>query len=152
MLPNAWPLLAAAAVGALLAAVPLGWKHDAALAELQQQHTDRELTRLLQQRAESQRRQIAVEGIRRDAKEHADKVAVDAFAAGAASVSLQHAARATAARSACTAERGATTNAPADLLADVFGRLDQVAGELAAYADAAAAAGTTCERAADAMR
>lgn len=41
---------------------------------------------------------------------------------------------------------GAPATAPADLLADMLGRLDHAAGELARYADDARIAGQLCER------
>lgn len=41
---------------------------------------------------------------------------------------------------------GAPAAAPADLLADMLGRLDGAAGELARYADEARVAGQLCER------
>ena len=46
---------------------------------------------------------------------------------------------------------GPTTSAALDLLADLFGRADEAAGELAEFADAAHAAGLTCQRSYDAL-
>lgn len=50
-----------------------------------------------------------------------------------------------------TAEGGETAATAVDLLADLFGAADQVAGELAAALDHSYAAGTTCERAVDSL-
>ena len=50
-----------------------------------------------------------------------------------------------------TATAGPTTGDALDLFADLFGRADQRAGELAEFADAAHAAGLTCERSFDAL-
>ncbi|MDW3686568.1 DUF2514 family protein [Cupriavidus sp. CV2] len=46
---------------------------------------------------------------------------------------------------------GQAAGDPLDVLADVLGRADKRAGELAAYADAARIAGQACERAYDAL-
>jgi len=50
-----------------------------------------------------------------------------------------------------TATAGETTGAAIDLLAELFSRADEAAGELAQAADLAHAAGITCERAADSL-
>ena len=49
------------------------------------------------------------------------------------------------------AAAGPTTGDALDLFADLFSRADQAAGELAEFADAAHAAGLTCERSYDAL-
>lgn len=49
------------------------------------------------------------------------------------------------------AAAGETTGVAIDLLAELFSRADEAAGELAQAADLAHAAGFTCERAADAL-
>lgn len=49
------------------------------------------------------------------------------------------------------AEGSPAASDPLDLLADLFGRADARAGELARIADERGAAGTTCERAGDAL-
>ena len=49
------------------------------------------------------------------------------------------------------ATSGPTTGDALDLLADLFSRADQAAGELAEFADAAHAAGLACERSYDAL-
>lgn len=92
-----------------------------------------------------------------DAREVVAQAQRDAAAADAAQGRLLDAARAAARR--CTAGaaagaagRGAPAPAAGDLLADVLGRIDQAAGDLARHADAARSAGLTCERAWDAAR
>lgn len=51
----------------------------------------------------------------------------------------------------CAATAGETTGAAVDLLAELFSRADEVAGELAQSLDLANASGIACERAADAL-
>lgn len=60
-------------------------------------------------------------------------------------------AAARAAANSCAAAAGETTGAAVDLLAELFSRADEAAGELAQALDLANAAGRTCERAADAL-
>lgn len=60
-------------------------------------------------------------------------------------------AAARAAANSCAAAAGETTGASVDLLAELFSRADEAAGELAQALDLAHAAGITCERAADAL-
>lgn len=109
----------------------------------------------LQARAEEQRRQTAIEGIRRDAKEKIDLAAVDAAAADAHARGLQQLADKLARRPASCpgAATGSETADPTRLLlADLFRRADEIAGDLAAYADGARIAGEACERAADSVK
>ena len=61
-------------------------------------------------------------------------------------------AAARAAADTCAATAGETTGAAVDLLAELFSRADEAAGELAQALDLAHAAGLTCERAADALK
>lgn len=61
-------------------------------------------------------------------------------------------AAARAATNSCAATAGETTGAAVDLLAELFSRADEAAGELAQALDLAHAAGLTCERAADALK
>lgn len=60
-------------------------------------------------------------------------------------------AAARAAANSCAAAAGETTGAAVDLLAELFSRADEAAGELAQALDLAHAAGRTCERAADSL-
>ncbi|MBU9293123.1 DUF2514 domain-containing protein [Burkholderia multivorans] len=99
-------------------------------------------------RAEEQRRTAAQQEIANDANQQRTAALADAFAARAAAGSLQQRVDQLVA-----ASRHPTTSAgsPAagdalDLLADVLGRVDERAGELAEYADRARIAGQQCER------
>lgn len=101
----------------------------------------------LQARAEEQRRQTAIEGIRRDAKDKIDQAAADAAAADAHAVGLQQLADKLARRPAScpgTAAGSETADPTRLLLADLFRRADEIAGDLAAYADGARIAGEVC--------
>ena len=108
-----------------------------------------------QARSEEQRRQTAIEGIRRDAQEQIAAVAADAAAADDAASRLRARVAKLSRRPASCA--GATGGGEAAsetgmVLADVFARLDQRAGELAAAYDRARIAGLACEAAYDAVK
>lgn len=111
-----------------------------------------------QARSEEQRRQTAIEGIRKDAHGQIEQAKADAVAATARADSLQQRAARVAGRSSCPAGNtgstagGPPTNTPALLLADVLSRIDARAGELAAYADRARIAGEVCERSFNAVK
>lgn len=83
------------------------------------------------------------------ARQQASNAALDRDVAIAASVRLrkQLAAYVHAGRAASAAEGSPPAGDPIGVLADVLGRADQRAGELAEYADSARNAGITCERA-----
>lgn len=104
-------------------------------------------------RAEEQRRTAAQSEIANDANQQRTAALADAFTARAAAGSLQQRVDQLVAAS---RHRAAATGSPAagdalDLLADVLGRADQRAGELAEYADRARIAGQQCERDYDAL-
>ncbi|RQS88083.1 DUF2514 family protein [Burkholderia seminalis] len=104
-------------------------------------------------RAEEQRRTAAQSEIANDANQQRTAALADAFAARAAAGSLQQRVDqlvATARHPAAAAGSPAAGDA-LDLLADVLGRADQRAGELAEYADQARIAGQQCERDYDAL-
>ncbi|KUZ35287.1 DUF2514 family protein [Burkholderia territorii] len=104
-------------------------------------------------RAEEQRRTAAQSEIAKDANQQRTAALADAFAARAAAGSLQQRVDqlvAAARHPAATAGSQATGDA-LDLLADVLGRADKRAGELAEYADRARLAGQQCERDYDAL-
>jgi len=108
-------------------------------------------------RAEGERRLGAQQGVIQDADKstlqaHADSGTADHAAAGLRERTVATAARCHSAPTDPTpAEPGPPASAPGDLLADVQRRLDEAAGELAAYADSARIAGTACERSYDAL-
>ncbi|WP_080559445.1 DUF2514 family protein [Variovorax paradoxus] len=97
-----------------------------------------------------------VDGVIQDGQKQIAAARADAASAADAERRLrtQLAAFRAAVRTASTAptpaEGGAAAADPLDLLADLFGRADARAGELARIADERGAAGTTCERHADA--
>ena len=104
-------------------------------------------------RAEEQRRTAAQSEIAKDANKQRTAALADAFAARAAAGSLQQRVDqlVAAARHPTTAAGSPAAGDALDLLADVLGRADQRAGDLAAYADAARIAGQQCERDYDAL-
>ncbi|WP_322073314.1 DUF2514 family protein [Burkholderia cepacia] len=104
-------------------------------------------------RAEEQRRTAAQSEIANDANQQRTAALADAFAARAAAGSLQQRVDQLVA---AARHPAITTGSPAaddalDLLADVLGRADQRAGELAKIADDRGIAGQQCERDYDAL-
>ncbi|MDR8077854.1 DUF2514 domain-containing protein [Burkholderia cenocepacia] len=99
-------------------------------------------------RAEEQRRTAAQTEIANDANQQRTVALADAFAARAAAGSLQQRVDqlVAAARHPAAAAGSPAAGDALDLLADVLGRADQRAGELAEYADRARIAGQQCER------
>ncbi|OJA47842.1 DUF2514 family protein [Burkholderia ubonensis] len=99
-------------------------------------------------RAEEQRRTAAQTEIAKDANKQRTAALADAFAARAAAGSLQQRVDqlVAAARHPAIAAGSAPAGDPLGVLADVLGRADQRAGELAEYADQAHIAGQQCER------
>ncbi|MDN7729246.1 DUF2514 family protein [Burkholderia orbicola] len=104
-------------------------------------------------RAEEQRRTAAQSENAKDANRQRTAALADAFAARAAAGSLQQRVdQLVAAAHHPAASTGSSATGDAlDLLADVLGRADQRAGELAEYADRARIAGQQCERDYDAL-
>ncbi|WP_107314011.1 DUF2514 family protein [Burkholderia metallica] len=104
-------------------------------------------------RAEEQRRTAAQSEIAKDANQQRTVALADAFAARAAAGSLQQRVDqlVAAARNSTVTAGSPAAGSALDLLADVLGRADQRAGELAEYADRARIAGQQCERSYDAL-
>lgn len=150
--------LAVAALMAMSAAGAWQWQANAygkQIADIRTAQAEALATAQAQARAEEQRRQLAIEGIRRDAKDKIELAAADAASADAHARGLQQLADKLARRPASCpgAATGSETADPARLLlAELFRRADEIAGDLAAYADGARIAGEACERAADAIR
>ncbi|AEI76565.1 bacteriophage-related signal peptide protein [Cupriavidus necator N-1] len=155
------------AVGAVLGGV-LAWWLQGNRYERQLSECGRELAELHAEQArqvaeavnaarlEEQRRTAAQTEIANAAIQQAEAARVDARAADTARRELL--ARATALANAsrgpgdpATVGGGAPAATPVDLLADVLGRADARAGELAAALDASHGAGRTCERSYDAL-
>lgn len=108
------------------------------------------------QRTEEQRRAAAVTKEATSAQARIASLEDDVRRLGAAAVGVRDAAAGAAGRArahSCTAEP--VTRQPGDdpigLLADVLGRADQRAGELAEYADRLRIAGIACERSYDSL-
>lgn len=108
-------------------------------------------------RAEEQRRNAALLENINAAQAERDRARADAANANAAARRLRDAATTFAASSSSTpagsglTPSGKTTGAPSVVLADLLGRVDDVAGELAAALDLSHSAGGACERAYDAL-
>lgn len=104
-------------------------------------------------REEEQRRQRAVDKVRQDAEQQIARVETDAAAASAVAAGVLEQARRLATRASQCANHSRVTQAgdaarqPAVVLADVLGRADARAGELARAYDRARTAGLACERA-----
>lgn len=112
-----------------------------------------QLASVMAARAEEQRRIAAQQEIANDANQKRTAALADAFAARAAAGSLQQRVDqlVAAARYPAATTGGPATGDALDLLADVLGRADQRAGDLAEYADRARIAGQQCERDYDAL-
>ena len=131
-----------------------GWRWQARLAVLEQTHTEQYAAAQAQARAEEQRSQTAVEGIRRDAQQTIQQSQADAAAADAAANGLRaalDAAKRRAARCATAAAGSPTGPDQTTVLADLLAELEQEGRAMAAEADRRGIAGQTCERYADAM-
>ena len=125
-----------------------GWRLNAQIAQMQTDQAQALTDAIQQARAEEHRRKIALEGIRKDAQDQIAIAVADAAAADTAAVGLQQQVDRLAARR-CPAS---TAGSPAAdhaglLLADLLGRIDKRAGELAAYGDRARIAGNACVKA-----
>lgn len=108
--------------------------------------------------AETERRLSAQREVIHDTTAQLDRARADADAARAAGQRLRDAQRAyiaaalgAASLDPAVAGAGPTASAAIDVLAELRGRADDTAGELAAALDAAHAAGRACERAYDAL-
>lgn len=112
---------------------------------------------IVQAREEEQRRQAQIEKVREDAEHQIAKAKTDAANADAVASRMHAQAQRLAARaSRCTqhtgaAQGGTSGGQSAMVLAELFRRADQRAGELAAAYDRARVAGIACELAYDAL-
>jgi len=109
------------------------------------------------QRALEQHYHDQLDKVQGDAQKQIDSAAADAARANDTADGLREQARRTAARCAAStvatsAATGKAASNPGMVLADLFGRADARAGELAQYADRARVAGAACERAYDGVR
>ncbi|RQT53827.1 DUF2514 family protein [Burkholderia cepacia] len=113
----------------------------------------RQIDDLVNERNEFRRRLAAQQEIATDAAEKRDQAVADAAAADGAASGLrkQVAALIADVRRAGAIGGSTTASDPLDLLADVFSRADERAGELARIADERGIAGRQCERSYDAL-
>ncbi|MCA8087491.1 DUF2514 family protein [Burkholderia cenocepacia] len=104
-------------------------------------------------RAEEQRRTAAQQEVAENAAKQRDQARADAAAAASAADGLrkQVAVLVERSRHPATSAGSQAAGDPIGVLADVLGGVDDRAGELAAYADAARIAGQQCERDYDAL-
>ncbi|MCL4631507.1 DUF2514 family protein [Burkholderia sp.] len=104
-------------------------------------------------RTEEQRRTAAQSEIANDANQQRTAALADAFAARAVAGSLQQRVDqlVAAARHPAAAAGSPATGDALDLLADVLGRADERAGELAEALDASRIAGLACEKSYDSL-
>lgn len=111
----------------------------------------------MEAREEEQRRQASIDKVRDDAEKQIARAESDALdARDAADGVLEQAKRLAARAGKCPSNPSATQSGapaaePGVVLADVLGRADARAGELAAAYDRSRAAGLACERAYDAL-
>lgn len=110
-----------------------------------------------QRQAIERSNQDAIDKIQSDAQMEADRLRADRDAANAKSVQLQRGIEAAIARLSGGQNTGPTAGSTTGagtgiLLAQLFAEIDTAAGQYAAEADRARAAGLTCERAYDAVR
>lgn len=150
-------VIAAAALAAFFLAgwISNGWRLEAQANERQAEHAQELAAAVQKIRAEDNRRTNALLEALNAASADLAKATADRDLALAASDSLQQRAQALAAS--CVARGPVAPSAsppapsPGHLLADMLGRLDRAAGEIAAHADRAMIAGRACERAYDSL-
>lgn len=156
-------LLIGLCVAALLGVTHvIAYRHGAGTADAEwtakweqqaRQLADAERNAIQLARGEELRRQAAVNEVTRNAQEQIDQARADADRARAAADSLRDQAKRVASKAgaACgntgAASAGRAATATAMVLADLFGRADEAAGQLAQYADRARVAGQACEQA-----
>lgn len=149
--------LSVAALMTLSAAGAWRWQANAyelLISEIRADQADALSEAQSQARAEEQRRQTAIEGIRRDAQDKISQARTDADIADAAADRLRARVEklaSTAASYSGVTPRGETASDPIILLADVFIELERAGREMAKAADARGIAGQACERAYDAL-
>lgn len=148
-------VIAAAVVAAFLAGwVGNGWRLRAEMDRREAAQADAAAVALKKAREEDNRRTNALLETLNAAHADLARALSDRDRARAASDSLQQRARALAATCtgrAASAGAGQAAQGAGDLLADVLGRIDQAAGDIAAHADRAVIAGKACERAYDGL-
>ena len=154
-------IAAGAAVLALMALSAAGawqWqgnRYQARISKLEAGYAESARKAEARARSEEQRRQTAIEGIRRDAQEQIAAVAADAAAADDAASRLRaRVAKLSRRPASCagTADGGDAADPARDLLAVMLSRLDEASGGIAEFADRSRAAGLTCQVSYDAVK
>ncbi|KVE34451.1 DUF2514 family protein [Burkholderia sp. BDU5] len=149
--PRIWLLLVASVVAGAACGYFKGYRdadQTAKIADQVQQIDD-----LTNERNEFRRRLAAQQEIATDAAKERDQARRDAAAADGAADGLRKQIAALVAdyRSASASAGIPATGDALDLLADLFGRADEAAGELAKIADERGIAGQQCQRSYDAL-
>lgn len=162
LIPSQYKLIAlAAAVLALMALSAMcAWQwqansYERQISDIRGEYAEAARQAEARARSEEQRRQTAIEGIRRDAQDKIAAVAADAAAADDAASRLRaRVAQLSRRPSSCAGASGGGQAAdPArDLLAVMLSRLDEAAGGVAEFADRSRAAGLTCQRSYEAVK
>jgi len=149
---------AALALMALSAAGSWQWQvnsYERQISDIRAANAEAARVALAQARSEEQRRQTAIEGIRRDAQEKIAAVAADAAAADDAASRLRARVTELSRRPAScpgVADGGEATDAARDLLAVMLSRIDEASGGVAEFADRSRAAGLTCQVSYEALK
>lgn len=158
--PYRW-LATAAALFALLALLALGYGFwadhigDVREAKVRAEYTAAALVAEQAARDKETKWQQEIDGVAYDAKKKLDDLEGRLNAANAARNGLRAATDRAANRAranSCATDTGPPTGDPIGVLADVLGRADQRAGELADIAERRGIAGTACEKAYDALK
>ncbi len=140
---------------ALYGAATVGYKAGtAAGAQMKAQAAEEKDRAIAEAQAEFDRRIVAQQQVVKDADAKTAQAVGDAVSARAAADGLQRTVADLVSRAradSAVGGTGSTASDPLDLLADVLGRIDERAGALAEYADAARIAGQACERSYDAL-
>jgi len=146
------------ALMALSAAVAWQWqgnRYERQISDIRAGYAESARKAEAQARSEEQRRQTAIEGIRRDAQEKIAAVAADAAAADDAAGRLRARVAELSRRPAScpgAADGGEAADAARNLLAVMLSRIDEAAGGIAEFADRSRAAGLTCQVSYDAVK
>ena len=162
LIPSQYKLIAAGtAVLALMALSATGawqWQansYERQISDIRGDYAEAARQAEARARSEEQRRQTAIEGIRRDAQDKIAVVAADAAAADDAAIRLRaRVAQLSRRPASCAGSSGGGQAAePArDLLAVMLSRIDEAAGGVAEFADRSRAAGLTCQVSYDAVK
>ncbi|WP_333985161.1 DUF2514 family protein [Burkholderia orbicola] len=149
--PRIWLLVAAGVIAGAVCGYSKGHRDADQSAKVEDQA--KQIDDLRAERSEIRRQLVAQQEIASNAAKDRDQARRDAAAADGAADGLrkQVAALVGDVRRAGASAGSSATGDPLDLLADLFGRADERAGELAKIADERGIAGQQCERSYDAL-